>query len=868
MLKEIIHNKKIQSTLVIILLVSIIFFGAYVRLQNLPLLIDQTTNQYIPLALDPFYFLRLAETQLSLGELPEVDPMRNPSLQIGYTTEILPQVILYLYKFVKVFNEDITIRYIDVLYPVIFFVLSLILFFLLILTLTNSKWLALLSSGFLAICPPFLHRTMAGFSDHEALGIFAFFLVLLIYTLSIKSLKKNNYIKIILFSLATGFTTILTMASWGGVVNFVFMIIPLSLGILWLMESKENLLKYIIFYTTWIVSTIIFGLLFKFPSQRMINALFLETTSLLVPFLFVFMIVDYLLISRKEEHRVLISGSITLVLGVILLILIKGDLSILINIAQKLLHPFGTERIGLTVAENRQPYLTEWITQIGKNFFWVFYIGLLSFGFAICEKIKENKNKLLLGISWAIMVSGILFSRLSTTSLLNGETLISNFFLGGGIIFFFGVLYYLYHKKDLEIDSNVIIILVWSFFMLLAVRGAMRLFFLITPLLCFMASYSLFKGYHFLKQNKEEVSKLLSISLILVIIMLLSFSAYSFTNSVIYQSKSTGLSANYQWQEAMDWVRDNTAKNSIFISWWDYGYFIEYLGERPSITDGGHACGFWDHLIGRYVLTTSYPETALSFAKIHNVSYLLIDQTDIGKYPAYSVIGSGQSTKDRYSQIVIMNNDPSQTQETANETIRIYSSGGSYVDKDIIYKELFLPSNRAAIIGVVLKTSKDGLTFTGAEGVFVDNGLQYRIPLKYIYYEGSIIEFKEGIDSLVRIVPKAIQTSNSLSVDKLGSIIYLSPLTRTSLFAQLYLLDNTKGYYNSFKLVHSEQDQVLNYLNFHGANVKDFIYFNGIRGPIKIWKIEIDETILGKEEFLRTKGDYAEFDNLAFVTTK
>ena len=38
--------------------------------------------------------------------------------------------------------------------------------------------------------------------------------------------------------------------------------------------------------------------------------------------------------------------------------------------------------------------------------------------------------------------------------------------------------------------------------------------------------------------------------------------------------------------------------------------------------DERQANDFWDHLIGRYLLTTPNPETALSFMKAQNVSYL------------------------------------------------------------------------------------------------------------------------------------------------------------------------------------------------------------------------------------------------------
>ena len=104
--------------------------------------------------------------------------------------------------------------------------------------------------------------------------------------------------------------------------------------------------------------------------------------------------------------------------------------------------------------------------------------------------------------------------------------------------------------------------------------------------------------------------------LILLLILAVIGSAqilYTSFNLTKTQAKYTGPSANSQWQNSMAWVRNNTDEGSLFVHWWDYGYWVQYLGERPTIADGGHGNSFWDHLIGRYVLTTAKPEAALSF---------------------------------------------------------------------------------------------------------------------------------------------------------------------------------------------------------------------------------------------------------------
>lgn len=367
-------------------------------------------------------------------------------------------------------------------------------------------------------------------------------------------------------------------------------------------------------------------------------------------------------------------------------------------------------------------------------------------------------------------------------------------------------------------------------------------------------------------ENKDGLLRLfLSVSLILVIVGMI-ISSFGFINSIIYQAKYTGPSANYQWQGAMSWVRDNTPENSLFVFWWDYGYWVQYLGERPTITDGGHAVSFWDHLIGRYLLTTPNPETALSFMKSHKVDYLLIDQTDLGKYPAYSRIGSGEKGIDRFSGIPILQSDPKQIVETSNGTTFVYT-GGAFVDEDIVYsegdKEIFLPANKASIIGIILGTDKEMLK--QPIGVFFYNDRQVHIPLRYVYLNNEMIDFQTGVDSVVSIIPKISQIGQQLNIDNFGTAIYLSPKVKDSLFAQLYLLDDVFGNYPTLKVAHAEQDISVIELNNQGANLGDRIYFNGFRSSIKIWEVNYPSNVIVREEFLKMSGGYAEFDNLIFV---
>ena len=880
------NQKKVQNILLIVLLLSLLIFSSWVRVQNLPLLIDQTTNEYIPLALDPFYFLRVAET-INDGGLPIYDSMRYPSLNVGFSQEILPQTVVLLYKFINIFDKEVTLQYIFVISPVIFFILGLIVFFFLILVLTNSKSIALLSSIFLAIIPTYLYRTMAGFADHEAIGMFAFFLTLLCYSFSLKYLEKES-LKLkyfVFFGLLVGFFSAFTIASWGGIANFIFMIIPLSFGLFWLIKSKNPdekfLFNFLIFYLIWFISSIFFSLLYGFDLSFILGKVTLTTSSLINGVLLLFLIADFCIIKfgkqlleskRKfKKYRVIYSTFLTMIVGGILLSLYGTNVfSLIPNLFTQLLHPFGAQRTGLTVAENLQPYLMDWINQMGNIFFWIFYLGMIFVGIEFSKGINTKKNKIFFSLSWIILISGVLFSRISSVSVLNGVNFISSLVYFGSLFLFLGYCVWLYFNDEIKVKNGILIISSWIFFILIAGRGATRLLFVITPLVCFMASYSVIKLFEYLKKSKEEVLRMAMIISLILVILGLGMSSFNFVTSIVQQSKYTGPSANYQWQNSMSWVRDNTPEGSIFVHWWDYGYWVEYLGQRPSVTDGGHANGFWDHLIGRYLLTTTNPETALSFMKTQNVSYLLIDYTDLGKYPAYSKIGSGELGEDRFAGIPLFQSDRKQISETSTGMTFVYV-GGSYVDEDIIYEkedtQILLPSQRAMIIGIFVEanTLAENSSINQPIGVFLYKDIQYQIPLRYIYLNKELIDFKNGVDAVVSFIPQVSQESQSLQIDSLGTLIYLSPKVSKSLFAQLYLLDDAFKNYPTLKVVHSEPDMVVSDLNMQGANVGELIYYQGFRGPIKIWEVDYPENIIEREEFLRKEGKYAEFDNLKFV---
>lgn len=352
-------------------------------------------------------------------------------------------------------------------------------------------------------------------------------------------------------------------------------------------------------------------------------------------------------------------------------------------------------------------------------------------------------------------------------------------------------------------------------------------------------------------------------------------------NYLISKSYATqiGPSANLQWQNAMAWARENTSKDSLFAHWWDYGYFVQTMGERATVSDGGRSQGeLVDHYVGRYILTTPNPKTAMSFMKTWGVDYLLIDPTEMGKYGAFSKIGSNDSW-DRVSTGIFGGFvDERQTQETREEIVKVYQLSGGCVDSDIVYSDngtnIFLPGISVSktqqmqcnsILGaIVIKINAEGdlVQIAQPEGIYVYNSRQYKIPFRYLFINGEMKDFGSGIEAVAYIIP-AITDKGAL--DRLGGIIYLSPRTFNSLMGRLYILGDPYNEYPTLTEALFENDPVVTQINsIFGEDVGEFVWYQGIRAPLKIWDVKYPQETETYEEFKRqhfaTEGDFGKMD--------
>ncbi len=891
-----------------IILIALVIFGVYMRMQPMadhgggtPGLWDVTTNDWtLGPDLDPFLFLRYAKEIIEHGWLPNMDAMRNVPLGFDPTEELqmVSYMIVLTYKALVLFGKD-NINYAGVLMPVIFFALIIIAFFFFAREIFYRKdekethiksWIiASIATLLMIVVPVFVPRTVAGIPEKESI---AFFFMFAAFYFFLKGWKSEKLRGVITHGILAGIFTVLMGLSWGGS-TYLYFTISVSCFAAFIL-NKFNKNRFILL-AIWTILSPVLTLLFTSRYSLKSFLFGLDTMGAVVTL--AALIVHYIIWNTKIKNigffektnlpKHIVSLIITIVLGLIGVTILQGPQFIIgniNNIKEMMFNPV-TGRWRTTVAENRQPFFSEWGADFGpflKNIpvlFWLFFAGSVVLVKKMLSKLEKQRAWTLTGL-YVLFFFGLVFSRISPTSTMNGENAISKaFYYLSALALICGFVYF-YIKEFREnktgfnsIDYEYLLLFVLLVLCLFTARAAVRLIMVLAPIAPIFLAYLLTESIFSFKKMTDQTMKTIMVAVIIVIILLSLFTFVTFYK----QSKAQAYGSvpyyyTLQWQKAMAWVRDSTPTTAVFAHWWDYGYWVQSIGERATVTDGGNLIIYWNYLTGRHVLTGESQKTALEFLYSHDTTHLLIDSSDLGKYGAFSQIGSDINYDKLSYGPPTMVSDIKQTQETANGTIRIYQ-GSSVVDEDINYKDndtsIFLPGfsigasgvtgYNAGIIGLIVEIEKvensSDIKFKQPEAVYAYQNKQIKIPLKYLYYNGTMNGYNTGIEAAIYIIPRVMQGAQGLQLDGVGAAIYVSPRVLRGLLGQLYILDDPFKKFDAFKLVHTENSIIVDSLLSQKAQIGEWTYFDsyGLQGPIKIWKInykgdeKVNPTFVQKE---------------------
>ena len=544
----------------------------------------------------------------------------------------------------------------------------------------------------------------------------------------------------------------------------------------------------------------------------------------------------------------------------------------------------------MTVAENRRPYVEDWFGQYGMLMVYAFMLGSAVLFY---DAVKKSKKAKYLVVAYLIFIFLYIFSRYSGNSIFNGESNISHLLFFGSLILFILTMliyyFYAYYKEKEEFsalttfDKKHTLMLVWAVVMILIATTAIRFLFEFTLVVVVLGAYFIISLTDYvLKSENKNLLLIISIIIILtflinllnlntmvkillfivltstvvyflyyknnlkfagyiilVLLLLILISPFSFAKGILVNyysvsdatSKFAGPGYDTQWQYAGKWVRENTPENSVFAHWWDYGYWVQSGFQRQTVTDGGNFYGWWNYLMGRNVLTSIKDEDSLGYLYAHNATHLLIVGDEIGKYPAFSSIGSDQNG-DRFSQIPTFTIDQNLMQKTRDGTL-YYFRGGFGLDEDLKYGDKVLPRG-AAVIGAVVIPVPNNNSIGQPKAVLMYNGQQFALSIKCLYLD-KLYEFENyEYGACFKMLP-VFNENNQANLFTAG--LFLSPKVSESTVGRLYILNENS---QIFELVYDDSS----------TRIPLSIYQGRMLGPIKIWKINYpDNFSLSEEKF-------------------
>ena len=672
------------------------------------------------------------------------------------------------------------------LYPTIFASLSFIVFFFLIKEVFGDGKIALVGTAMLAVVPSFLFRTSAGFSDKEAIAIFLIFSAIFFYVKSNNQKKKKpRWLYGILAGVATG----LCGLSWGGVI-FVFE----SIAAFALVEvifdriTKEKFETYVL----WVSTMFPF---FIFLTNRYGRFDFLSNTMTIPPLLGLMLAGFRLYIyPRLDKFRpkAIPIGVFSVVLGALILsalaVVVLGS-DFVIGVAQwftdTLVSTPGS-RHAESVSENQPPYFydpfrnIDWWSSV-SYFIIPFFGGTFLVMYYFMEPFK--KYRIWISLMFFAFIMFFIFSRFSSSpeyqnlNQLFADNYIYAFYLFviALILFYFKV--WKQKKKIMKLNTNYIIIIVWLVWTVIASRSAVRNLFSVTPPLIIFAAFFIVKGFDIIW---EKTGEWIYGSILYVFLAALIFFGFNTSYATVANSFWPGVTPD--WMRTFQWMQDSTSLDATFLHWWDYGYWVQGVGNRTTVLDGGNYEA--PNRAAEHFFTSSNVSEYREVLEYYSQpDYLLICDDDVLKFYQIARIG----LKDVwfspfYSARQISTSQIQGGEINATEfpiTVELLPlSGAAPVTEDMYIGGKLFASWSTYVQGALLPIGNNTI---GAPYGFVVNPLYgaVLVPFNCVCYReiGCEDVRTDGIPDCLLMIPQGA--------------IYMPNITRDMLFTKTYMLNMT-----------------------------------------------------------------------------
>jgi dolichyl-diphosphooligosaccharide--protein glycosyltransferase len=579
-----------------------------------------------------------------------------------------------------------------ILFPAVIGSLTCIVVFALVRVIGGTT-AGLFSTLFFSISIPIIVRGQIGWFKSEPLGLF--FGILAVYLFLSGINHKNHKISLIKL-VASGIILVSALSSWGGT---QFFLIPLGLFFLTLpfLRKDHNFLIWSIpVFTT---STIFSSFAFERLATSFVAGL--GGLSLIIPTIF---LVICIIIQMKSKNESKIRNSLFFLIS----FLVISSSLLVINFDNQFL-PLPTYR-----------YLN------AINPFMITSDPLI-------DSVAEHATT-------TIAQSFLFHSVLMIFAAIGIWLLLKNSQRSNMV------------KKDMisfSLILGLVGVYISSAFIRLEVFASLSIIILSSLGLSFLIGEFFSKKNNIEKTNKIDIKIPFIIGIIILLtiplIMPENSTIFTVTNAppTILNGGSNFSTSTNDWDDSLEWIKNNTPKDAVIASWWDYGYWIQTKAERASLADNSTLVDWVIKKIAQTFLNS--PEEGWKSLKEMEADYFVIfvtsqrmSVTGPENQSLYLLSGGGDESKKQWFMRIA-----NQPLDKFLHSDRI--SGTEYFWENTLLGQM-IPYD---VLGYVnLNTNQQSLTYLpGYTGIYEKN-IKFpedgNGPLKLVYSSPSFNEQKSG----------------------------------------------------------------------------------------------------------------------------
>jgi dolichyl-diphosphooligosaccharide--protein glycosyltransferase len=493
------------------------------------------------------------EEGLCYGDVYTMAPIKNAfplsKSGIGNNAKFYAYCIAHTYKFLKLFNPDITIMQASFYVPTIFAIICSVLAFLIGKAISGNL-AGFVTSILISVNPIYLSRTLGSDNDPQNMLFPLMIVLFFIYTFNAKDTKMR-----VLFGLLTGLSMSFFAAAWAGwwfMFNFILAALIIYLGF--------HLIKQII------------------DHKNLLSAIKTnETKSLLA--------VIGLIIGSSALFITIISGFRAF------LTFISGPLWF----TQTKVASLGTywPNVLVTVAEFNPGSIDTIIAQMGGKL--IFFLGLMGILFVMTTKegvSRQQKYVLVFGaLIYLFLVSsyGSALGKMTFMALLALPVIV-------------GMLLLLKSKEEVDVKMAILLV-IWFVATTYAAFKGVRFTLLMVSAFGVAFGITISTIYRITSRWISSELKINDMITKTVVALLLLIILIAPVKAGLYTAQHYIPSVDDAWYSTLTKIKDNSKQDAIINSWWDFGHWFKYIADRRVTLDGSSQGGPPLHWLGKLIVT-------------------------------------------------------------------------------------------------------------------------------------------------------------------------------------------------------------------------------------------------------------------------